>query len=155
MEKLTFKITLDAPRQQVWDVLWSDVTYPEWTSAFSPGSIAETDWKEGSKILFLDGKGHGMVSTIAVRRAPEFMSFKHLGEVHDGVEDLTSEKVSAWAGAMENYTLRDVNGKTELHIETDVTDDFKDYFVKTWPHALEKLKSIVERSGQEAVTNPS
>ena len=45
MEKQTFKITIDAPREKVWDVLWSDDTYREWTSVFSPGSRAETDWR--------------------------------------------------------------------------------------------------------------
>jgi len=155
MERQTFKITLDAPRETVWDILWNDETYREWTSVFSEGSRAETDWKQGSKVLFVDGKGQGMVSTIAMKKAPEFMSFKHLGEVHDGVEDLTSEKVSKWSGALENYTLRNVNGKTELSVEMDITDEFKDYFVEIWPKALEKLKSIVDRNRKEAMVSPS
>ena len=155
MERQTFKTMIDAPRERVWDILWSDATYREWTSVFSEGSRAESDWNEGSKILFLDGKGSGMVSKIAVKRPPEFMSFKHLGEVHNGVEDLDSERVSKWSGSMENYTLKNVNGKTELTVEMDMTDDFKDYFLETWPRALEKLRSIVERSKQEAVVNPS
>ena len=54
---------------------------------------------------------------------------------------------------MENYSLKDIGGKTELTIETDVTDDFKDYFLETWPQALEKLKSIVERRREKAHTN--
>jgi uncharacterized protein YndB with AHSA1/START domain len=155
MERQTFKTMIDAPRERVWDILWNDATYREWTSVFSEGSRAESDWKEGSKILFLDGKGSGMVSRIAAKRPPEFMSFEHLGEVHNGVEDLDSEKVSEWSGSMENYTLRDVKGKTELTVEIDLTDDFKDYFLETWPKALENLRSIVERSKQGAVVNPS
>lgn len=150
MEKHTFKITIDAPSHKVWEVLWGDETYREWTSVFSPDSTVETDWSEGGKILFLDGKGSGMVSRIARKIENEFMSFKHLGEVHDGVEDLSSEKVSAWSGATENYSLKDIGGKTELIVETDVLDDFKDYFMETWPKALEKLKSIVERNHQQA-----
>lgn len=78
------------------------------------------------------------------------MSFKHLGEIHNGVEDLSSEKVNSWSGAMENYSLKDIGGKTEVIVEIDVTDEFKDYFTETWPKALEKLKSIAERSRQEA-----
>ena len=155
MERQTFRTMIDAPRERVWDILWSDATYREWTSVFSEGSRAESDWKEGSKILFLGGKGEGMVSKIAAKRPPEFMSFKHLGEVHNGVEDLDSESVSKWSGSMENYTLRDVKGRTELTVEMDMTDDFKDYFLETWPKALEKLRSIVERSKQEAVVSPS
>ncbi len=142
---------IDASPAKVWETLWGDETYREWTAAFSPGSTVETDWKEGSKVLFLDGKGNGMVSKIAKKKANEFMSFAHLGEVHDGVEDLTSEKVSAWAGATENYYLKDVQGKTQLTVELDITDDFKDYFATTWPKALETLKSIAEKSREKVI----
>jgi hypothetical protein len=86
MEKLHYDIAINATPEKVWKVLWTDKTYREWTSAFSEGSHAETDWKEGSKVLFLDGNGQGMVSKIAVNRPNEFMSFEHLGEVHEGKE---------------------------------------------------------------------
>jgi len=151
MERQTFKITIDAPREKVWDILWNDKTYQEWTSVFSSGSRAESDWREGSKILFLDGKGDGMVSTIAAKRLNEFMSFKHLGEIHNGVEDTTSEKVRQWSGSQENYTLKTVSGKTELTVDLDITDEFKEYFQETFPKAMQKIKSICERSNQDAV----
>lgn len=151
MERQKFSVTIDAPRETVWDILWNDETYREWTSVFSEGSRTQTDWKQGSKVLFLDGKGDGMVSTIAVKKAPEFMSFKHLGEIHNGVEDLNAK----WSGAMENYTLREVDGKTELTIDMDITEEFKDYFLDTWPRALEKLKSIADKRRREAMVNRS
>ena len=106
MEKLHYDIAINATPEKVWKVLWTDQTYREWTSAFSEGSHAKTDWKEGSKVLFLDGTGQGMVSKIAANRPNEFMSFEHLGEIRDGNEDTTSEKVKEWAGAHENYTLK-------------------------------------------------
>jgi hypothetical protein len=113
------------------------------------GSYAETDnWKEGTKVLFLVPGGSGMVSTVARNKKNEFMSFKHLGEVKDGVEDLESEKVKQWAGATENYTLTDENGKTKLEVALDVesSGDFKDYFVRTFPIALEKVKELAEKN---------
>lgn len=146
MEKTKFSITIDAPREKVWDTLWNDESYRAWTSPFSEGSRAETDWQKGSKILFLDGKGSGMVSKIADKKPNEFMSFEHLGEVRDGVEDTTSEKVKTWAGAHENYTLKNVNGKTELEVEMDINDEWKDYFTNTWPLALDKLKELAEKN---------
>lgn len=65
MEKLNFAVSINAPAEKVWKVLFDDATYRNWTSVFAPGSYAETDWKEGSKALFSDGKGSGMVSRIA------------------------------------------------------------------------------------------
>ena len=146
MEKLEFTIEIDAPRNKVWDVLWADNTYREWTSVFSEGSRAETDWKKGSKVLFLDGKNHGMVSTIAENIPNEFMSFKHLGEVKDGVEDIDSAKAQGWSGALENYTLKTVNGKTALTVDMAITPEFKEMFESVFPKALEKVKTLAEKN---------
>ena len=74
------------------------------------------------------------------------MSFKHLGVVKNGVEDTESESVKSWAGATENYTLIEENGKTKLVVDMDSTDEFKDYFLKTWPVALEKVKELAEKN---------
>ena len=150
MQKLNFKATINAPREKVWKILWDDKTYPEWTSVFGEGSRAVTDWKEGSKVLFLAGEGEGMVSQIAASRPNEFMSFKHLGTIKNGVEDTTSAETLKWAGALENYTLRGVDGKTELSVDMDVTDEYLDYFQKTWPQAMEKIKAIAE-GGERSV----
>jgi hypothetical protein len=147
MQKIHFSKTINAPKEKVWNVLWNDTSYRDWTSAFAEGSYAQTDnWKEGTKVLFLDPKGSGMVSTVAKNKPNEFMSFKHLGVVKDGIEDTESENVKGWAGALENYTLAEDNGKTKLDVEMDSTDDFKDYFLKTWPIALEKVKELAEKN---------
>jgi len=146
MEKKQFKIEIAAPREKVWEILWGDKTYPAWTSVFSEGSRVETNWEEGSKVHFLDGKGDGMVSTIAKKVPNEFMSFKHLGMVKDGVEDLSSEQIKEWSGALENYRLKTLDGKTELVVDMDMTEEFKDYFINTWPKALDKVKEMAEKN---------
>jgi len=144
MQTLHFSTSIKAPREKVWATLWDDAGYRKWTSAFTEGSYAKTDWKEGSKVLFLDGKGNGMVSKIETSRPNEYMSVKHLGEVKNGTEDVDSEAVKAWAGARENYTLTEVDGTTTLKVDTDITEDFKEYMEKTWPKALEQLKDLCE-----------
>lgn len=144
MEKVNFKILINSAPEKVWSILWNDDTYRKWTSVFGEGSYAVTDWKEGSKVLFLDGKGQGMVSSIAANKPNEFMSFKHHGMVKDGVEDRDSDAVKAWAGAMENYWLKKMNGKTELTVEMDMSPDMKDYFMEKWPQAMESIKELAE-----------
>jgi hypothetical protein len=145
MEKVRFATIINAPREKVWSVLWTDESYRAWTSVFSEGSQAETDWKKGSKVLFTDGKGSGMVSRIDDLVPNEFMSFQHLGELKDGVEDTTSERVQQWAGGRENYTLNAVDDNTELIVELDLLDEFKDYFMGTFPKALAKVKELSEQ----------
>jgi hypothetical protein len=145
MEKTNFSTTINAPKVKVWKVLWDDATYRKWTSVFSPTSYAETDWKEGSKVLFLDGQGSGMVSKIEANRPNEFMSFKHLGIVKDNVEDTESDAVKGWAGAFENYTLKEVNGVTELLVELDMNEEHKEMFMGMFPKALEQVKILSEQ----------
>lgn len=143
---MKFSTSINATKEKVWQTLWEDSNYRKWTSVFTEGSYAKTDnWKEGSMVLFLDGKGSGMVSMVAANKPNEFMSFKHLGIVKEGKEDLTSEQVKEWAGAVESYRLNGTNGKTELTVEMDITDEFKDYFEDIWPKALEKVKELSEK----------
>jgi len=147
MDKMTFNNSINASPETVWAVLWGADTYPQWTSAFCEGSHAVTDWQKGSKVLFLDGKGSGMVSRVAENVPNQYMSFEHLGEVKNGVEDTESEQVIAWAGAHENYTLKKVDNHTELLVEMDsanIPEEFKSYFLKTWPLAMDKIKVLAE-----------
>lgn len=148
MERRSFATEINSPRERVWEVLWNKDSYSAWTAAFAEGSTVETDgWKKGSKVLFHDGKGSGMVAFIADNRPNEFMSFQHIGMVNDGVEDTTSDKVKDWAGAMENYTLREQDGKTSLVVDIDLSKEWEEYFIKTWPVALEKVKALAEQGG--------
>jgi uncharacterized protein YndB with AHSA1/START domain len=145
MEKLKFSININASREKVWQILWNKDSYKKWTSAFSESSDVRTDdWKEGSKVLFVDASGNGMISMVASNRPNEYMSFKHLGEVHDKVEDTTSEKVKMWSGSEENYTLKESNGGTELLVEIDIPAAFKDMFEQMWPKALQIVKDLAE-----------
>ncbi len=146
MQKINFSTTINAPKETVWKTLWDDASYRKWTAAFCEGSYALTDnWKEGSEVKFLDPKGSGMVSRVAINRPNEFMSFEHLGEVKDGVEDRDSEKIKEWAGAKENYTLKETGGVTELDIEMDIAEEYKDMFSQMWPKALQNLKELSEK----------
>ncbi|MEO8517484.1 MAG: hypothetical protein ABI426_12090 [Flavobacterium sp.] len=64
MKKATFNININATNQKVWQTLWDDNTYKKWTSVFSEGSRAVSDWKEGSTIQFLNDNNDGMYSII-------------------------------------------------------------------------------------------
>ena len=144
MKKLEFRILIDAAPETVWNILLGKDTYPEWAALFCEGSTAETDWKKGSKAIFSDGKGSGMVAEIEAHIPNEFLSIKHLGEIVNGVEGTTSEKVSEWAGAHEDYTLKPVDGKTEWLVEIDVAEKWLDYMNKTWPAVQQKVKEMAE-----------
>ena len=112
MKRKEYRTLIDAPRERVWELLWGERSYPEWTSAFAEGSKVKTDWKEGGKVFFLNAENEGMVARIEEKKAPEKMLFKHLGMVDkNGKEDFESEKVKAWSGAEEIYFSRKTDQK--------------------------------------------
>jgi len=145
MEREEFSTVIYAPKEKVWRVLWGEDTYPVWTSYFSDGSRAESDWKEGSRVVFLNAKNEGMISKIARREENRYMSFEHQGFIDaEGREDLESEQVKKWAGATENYTLKEEDGKTKLIVDMDMDDAYKDHFREVFPQALNRVKELSE-----------
>lgn len=149
MERLNFSVVIDVPKEKVWDTMLNDETYRQWTAEFCRGSHYIGDWNEGSRILFLApgeaGKMSGMVSRIKVNRPYEYISIEHLGIVQDGKEDTTSEEVKKWAGALENYTFKDLGNRTEVLVEMDSNEEYSQMFQDTWPKALQKLKEVAEK----------
>lgn len=140
----TYSVTINAPSNVVWNVLFGDENYRKWSAAFCEGSHAVSDWNEGSKILFLDANGSGMLSKIAEKRPNEFMSFAMQGEVKDGQEILKPE----FEGASENYRLTSEGDATRLDVDFagwTVPQNMLDYFAKTWPIALAKVKELSEQ----------
>jgi hypothetical protein len=147
MEKLHFKIEINAPKEKVWDTMLEDKTYRQWTEPFSPGSYYKGDWNKGSKILFIgpSEKGDmGMVSRIKENRKYEHISIEHIGIISEGKEDTTSEAVKSWAGAFENYTFKEKDGKTEVLVDLDSNEEYSEMFEGLWPKALQKLKELAE-----------
>lgn len=145
MQTLTFEITVNAPRAQVWAEMLSDEGYRAWTSAFAEGSHFRGAWDEGSKILFLAPSGDGMTAEIAENRLHEFVSIRHLGLVENGLEDTTSDKARAWAPAYENFRFEDVPGGCHLTVTLDTAAGYEQYMQDTYPKALALLKQRCER----------
>ena len=146
VKRIQFSVTIEAPVEEVWEVMFSAETYTQWTEAFAEGSYFEGSWSEGSRIRFLVPPGDGMVAEIAENRPHELMSIRHLGIVTKGVEDTESEAVRDWAPAYENYTFTSVPGGTKVTVDQDVTEDFEQSMRETWSKAFERLKVLCEAS---------
>ncbi|UOQ74494.1 SRPBCC family protein [Hymenobacter cellulosilyticus] len=144
MKKACFSTMINAPKDKVWNVLWNAQTYPTWASVFSPGSRAESDWQEGSTVVFSSADGGGMYSRIARSVPHELITFEHLGEVKNGQQQPFGQEHQNWTNATETYTLRQIGNTTELTVEMDVAEDHQAYFAETFPEALEKVKELAE-----------
>lgn len=149
MKKLQFKTHINAPVEKVWNTMFEDKTYREWTSVFMPGSYYEGSWEKGSDIRFVapeaDGTLSGMLCKIAENILHEFVSIQYVGVITKGVEDTTSDNAKSWNSGHENYTFKESNGGTDLIIDLDTDEDMAADFEAMWPKGLEKLKELAER----------
>jgi hypothetical protein len=152
MEKLQFKIEINAPISNVFDKMLgitNKSTYEQWTAMFNPTSTYEGNWEKGSKMLFVgtDEKGEkgGMVSEVFDHIHHQFISIRHYGLVTANVEITDGPEVEKWANGFENYTFIEKNGSTQVTVELDLTEDFLEYMKETYPKALDKLKEICEK----------
>ena len=147
-EKIQFSTLVNATPEKVYRTMLDEKTYRDWTAVFNPTSHYKGSWEKGTKILFLgtdkDGNQGGMVSRIAENVPNTFVSIEHYGVLKGNEEVTSGPEVDSWAGAHENYSFKDVGGKTELLVEMDSAEEWKSYFEEIWPKALEKLKAMCE-----------
>ena len=142
MKPLHFSIDIDAPRARVWEVLWDDASYRDWTRVFSETSHAVSDWQEGSRIQFLDGSGNqGMVAIIEKKTPNELMSFRHFAELKDGKETPFPDGGSG----RETYTLTENGGRTRLRTDLESPAEWEAMFNDKFPKALQRVKDLAER----------
>ena len=151
MEKISFTTIIDAPRDKVWHSMLDEATYKQWTKPFNEGSRYVGKWETGAEIRFIgvDDSGKesgGMYSKIREARPYEYVSIEHLGMINEAGEiDTTSEEVKKWTPAFENYSFSEKDGGTEVLVELDISEEWKEMFNEMWPKALAKLKEIAER----------
>lgn len=147
LKVLHFDIIINAKAEKVYNTMFNESSWREWTSAFNPDSRFIGKWDKGSRIQFVgtdqNGKVGGMSSIIKENIPYRFVSIEHLNMIEDGKEVTGVD--NSWSGAMENYTFSEINGATTLFVELDSSEEFMDYFNTTWPKALNILKSICER----------
>ncbi|MCM4165343.1 MULTISPECIES: SRPBCC domain-containing protein [unclassified Arenibacter] len=151
MKTKRYKININTTASKVYNLmlgLENKKTYEAWTALFDPTSTYEGSWDKGSKMLFVgtdeQGKKGGMIAEIAENIPNKFISIKHYGIIENDQEILDGPKVKSWAGSMENYTFSETNGVTTITVEVDSNEEYIDYFDKTWPKALDKLKALSE-----------
>lgn len=137
MQSLRYSIDIRAPRAHVYQTMLAEKTYREWAAAFAEGSSYQGSWDKGSQILFSDGKGSGMNARIAENTPAEFVSIEMLSY---GVPSAPRQ----WNDVFENYSYSEKNGMTTLQVDIRVPAEWAEYLDSTWPHALEKLKTICE-----------
>ena len=143
-KRIKKSIEINAPKEKVWNVLLDDQYTRLWYAAFSEGSHAETDWKEGSKAVFTDNTHSGLISKVTKNKPYEVLSLEYQGVVTGGKEDYESQLAQEIKGGLESYQLTEKDGITSVSIESDMGEEFFDSMSDSWENALKKVKQLSE-----------
>jgi len=141
MKTISFEKKIHAPIEKVWEILWNDDTYREWTKHFMPGTESHyvSDWQVGGKTLFLGPDQSGMIATITKLDRPYQVIFNHQGEILNGVE---GEKYAE--GFYEKYLLSETDGITTLTVSVDVEAEYEDHMNEGFTRGLADVKRLAE-----------
>ncbi|ROI00889.1 SRPBCC family protein [Chryseobacterium daecheongense] len=139
METLSFEVQIEATPEKVWSVLWNDISYRQWTTAFTEGSFYEGTLEEGTLVKFFDPNNNGMYSRVEKNIPNKEIKFLHLGEIYDGVE-----QPQDWGEATESYILEETESGTTLKGIIQTPEEFKGFFEDKFPKALGIVKNLSE-----------
>jgi uncharacterized protein YndB with AHSA1/START domain len=146
MKKLEFSITINAPKQKVWDTMLTLETYQQWVGASWPDSTYEGAWEKGNFLKFIGEDKNGTLAEIIELKEYDYVLAKHVAILlADGVEDRESTFAQNWVGILENYFFSEKDGQTALVIKIETQPDWEKMFNDGWPKALAKLKSMCEQ----------
>lgn len=149
METISHTIEINATAEEIWEILWDQKTYSEWTQFFcegeNNGGSYESDWKVGGRTVFLDSTGqNGMISTIQSLNEPYEVVFKHLGYIQDGKEITDSKEIEEWSGAQEKYFLTKLEDYTKLQGELQTMSEYAENMKNGFVKGFERVKKLAE-----------
>lgn len=144
MRTIEKSIKINAPKEKVWEVLVNSDLNQTWYAVFSEGTFAETDWKIGSKVIFADKSGSGLVGKITENEFCKVLSIEYTGTLEQGREDTESDSAIEFKGAHEKYVLAEQENFTTLEIASDMNEEYFDSMFDMWDKALLKIKELAE-----------
>lgn len=145
MKTIKKTITIRAPKETVWNTMLEDKTYRIWTTLFDEGSYAETDWQLGSKAIFTNGNGSGIIGKITEHKLYEKIVIEYTGLYANSQEDYTCDEAKSIQGSHESYEFSEKDGYTQLDVYADTSSMFSEEFLNIWDLALIKLKLLAEQ----------
>ncbi|KIA83716.1 hypothetical protein OA84_09590 [Kaistella solincola] len=139
MKNLVFEQQINANREKVWEVLFTQDAYGKWSSAMNEGTYFEGDWSEASTMKFLDKSNNGMYNVVEKNNFPQQLSMKHLGWIMDG-----KPEPQDWEDSTVSYFLESNENGTLLTVKVNSLDEFVDFFRTKYPKNLELIKQLSE-----------
>lgn len=142
LKPINKQITINATADKVWQVLLSKETYLQWANIFQEGAdyLATDNFIQGSKVIFGDGSGNGMVALVSINEPNHKIQFTYTGEIKDGEESSMGEM----DGTTETYTLTQDGDGILLELETSMGNQWFEMMNAAWDKAIVIIKELSE-----------
>ena len=141
----TYSVKTAAPPEAVWATLTTPEHFAVWSVSFSEGSYQEGTWAVGEEVQFLCKARGGTVAKVETCDKPNLVSVKHVATVTaEGDRQVEGPMADKWLGTTETYTIRAVDGSSELEVKIFCHTAFVEMFDGGWPGALEGIKKVAE-----------
>ncbi|MBC7451651.1 MAG: SRPBCC domain-containing protein [Cytophagales bacterium] len=137
-------IDINASKAKVWDVLTKDQYNRIWYAFFSEGTHAETDWSQGSKVIFKDDSNSGMIAEVTAAIPGELLAVKYTGILMKGKEDYDSKDAQSVKTGYERYEILEKDGKVKFYTEAEMGPEMEEMLSEPWKNALNKIKELAE-----------
>ncbi|MEO6148645.1 MAG: SRPBCC domain-containing protein [Mucilaginibacter sp.] len=137
-------VSINAPAERVWDVLVKDELNRQWFAVFSKDTYADTDWKQGSRVSFLDGSGMGITGKLTTVEVYKTIAIDYDGVIADGKPDYESKGALEMQGSREIYRLASADGITLLDVELEMPEQYTGMMLEMWDKGIIKIKEIAE-----------
>ncbi len=147
MKQLTYSITINKPREFVFNKIMDKAVYPEWAKAWGEGMTYEGVWKQGEHIFFFDKSQGGTKVRIEELQPNEVIKATHVAMVNpENMEvELSDDMMRKWVGSKEEYYFKDAGEGATLVTVCIETDEAFEKMMSAWTQALEYFKEICER----------
>jgi hypothetical protein len=146
MINLKYLIGINAKKEHVWKTMLDKETYQQWAKAFSAGSTFSGEWKQGETMLFFDPDLGGTKAVLKIFNPYNEILVNHVSMVDkDKNENNEHEMAKKWIGSTERYIFTEAGNSTKLEVEMNTDEVFAEMFNKSWPKALEIIKSLCKK----------
>ncbi len=145
MQTIQHSIEINAPKENVWEVLWSDQTLRDWASIIDEGTYMDGSLKAGNEINFISSvSGYGVVSKVEKIIPNKYVSFIQIADIRVGKDGSFEKRDPQWTGAKEIYEIEEIYDKVTLSLKQEVPDELVEYFKIKIPKALQRVKTLAE-----------
>jgi hypothetical protein len=138
MKRLQFSQFIEAPKNLVWEIMWSKKTFGIWMKPMGEGHYYEPALFEGGDIRWLTPSGDGMFGKVIELIPFEKITIEHNGWVINGN--------NSWEDTFKSYEIFELsvtNNGTLVSLAVDTFLEYEKLMLEKYPLVLQELNLIV------------